>query len=114
MLKEYNEVIPNGAERLLKVFEEQSHHRMDMEKQIIPEEQRQSARGQHYGFIVALAFLIVSGTLIGLGHEISGATLGCVDLAALVYVFVAGKYYQAKSDNNDKVIEDNTQKSLEG
>jgi hypothetical protein len=40
------------------------------------------------GFIIALAFLAVSGWLINGDHDAAGVILGSVDLVALVSVFV--------------------------
>lgn len=97
ILKGYNEVIPNGAERILSMSEKQSDHRMRMEKEVTAIEQKQSGRGQHYGLIVALSFLIASFILILMGHDVSGTIIGSIDLVALVTVFVVGKHYQNKS-----------------
>jgi uncharacterized membrane protein len=51
---------------------------------------RRSNVGQLFGFIIALAFLLVSAWLINGGHEVAGVILGSVDLVALVTVFVYG------------------------
>jgi uncharacterized membrane protein len=72
ILKGYNEIIPNGADRILTMAEKQSNHRMSMERAVINREQDQSGKGQNYGFIIALSFLIVSAVLIYTGHEVSG------------------------------------------
>lgn len=106
MLKAYEEVLPGCAERLVSVFEQQTKHRMNIENQIVPHEIKQAGRGQNYGFILALAFLIVSGALIALGHEVAGTVLGTVDLVALVSVFVLGKYYQRKERKEEASSED--------
>jgi hypothetical protein len=45
---------------------------MSMERAVINREQDQSGKGQNYGFIIALSFLIVSAVLIYTGHEVSG------------------------------------------
>lgn len=94
VLKKYNDAFPNGAERIFEWTERQTTHRMDLENQAIPEELRQSRRGQFFGFFVAIAFGLISGFLIYTGHEISGAVLGTVDLVALVAVFIVGRNRQ--------------------
>ena len=40
------------------------------------------------GFIVALAFLVVSGFLIYEGHDVAGTTLGTIDIVSLVSTFL--------------------------
>jgi uncharacterized membrane protein len=94
ILKEYNDAFSNGAERIFLEAKKQTDHRIKMESIVIPEEQKQSRRGQTFGFILALAFLIASFTLIFTGHEASGTIIGSIDLVALVAVFVYGRNYQ--------------------
>lgn len=96
-LKAYNEALPGGAERIFASFEKQSQHRMDMEKGVVESQQRQSTRGQHYGLIVALVFIIIAGILAYTGHDTAGIILGTVDLVALVTVFIVGKSNQRRS-----------------
>lgn len=96
ILKEYNDAFPNGAERIFLEAQKQTNHRLELEKTVIPEEQRQSGRGQMFGFIIALAFLIASFILILKGHGIYGTIIGSIDLVALVTVFVIGRQTQRK------------------
>src|SRR5215813_12924903 len=56
-LKEYNDAVPDGAERILQIAEKQSEHRLEMEKQVTDEDQRQNRNGQNFAFIIALTFL---------------------------------------------------------
>ena len=70
---------------------------IDMEKTVIPEEQRQSGRGQIFGFIIAIAFLIASFVLILKGFGVYGTIIGSIDLVALVTVFVIGRNTQRKN-----------------
>ncbi len=98
LLKAYNEAIPNGAERILTEVQRQCRHRMDLENRLIPEQQLQSRRGQVYGLVVALSFLVASFILITMGFGIFGTIIGTVDLIALVTVFVTGRY-QLEDEN---------------
>jgi uncharacterized membrane protein len=102
ILKGYNEEIPNGAERILIMAEKQSAHRMDIEKKAIPEDQVQSSKGQLFGFILALTFLVASFSLIAMGHGTEGTILGTFDLVGLVSVFVIGRRQQHKDEEDDE------------
>ncbi len=101
ILREYNEVIPNGAERIFKRSEKQSDHRMQLENLAVSTELKQSSRGQHYGLIIAFSFLIAAFVLAYTGHDTAGIILGTVDIFGLVSIFVLGKYNQ-KEDLNKK------------
>ena len=96
ILNGYNKVIPNGADRILIMVENQSDHRMRMESITITRELNQSGRGQNYGLIISLSFLAVSAALIYTGHDLAGTFLGTIDLIGLVSVFILGKFYQKK------------------
>lgn len=102
ILAGYNEAIPNGAERILKMSEKQSEHRMEIEKTVINRELNQSGRGQNYAFIIVIIVLLASVWLIYIGKEISGTILGSVDLVALATVFIIGKYAQKNNIERKK------------
>jgi uncharacterized membrane protein len=58
LLAKYNEVIPNGAERIMAMAERQSAHREFLEKQVVAGNVASQARGSHYAFIICpLPFL---------------------------------------------------------
>lgn len=96
ILKRYNDAFPNGAERIFLEAQKQTNHRLELEKTVIPGELKQSGRGQIFGFIIALAFLIASFILILMGFGIYGTIIGSIDLVALVTVFVLGRKAQQK------------------
>lgn len=93
-LDSYNEIIPNGAERIMAMAEKQSDHRIAMESKVIYSQQNQSGRGQNYAFIIAITVLLAAFVCIFTGHDIAGTILGTVDLVSLVTVFILGKQYQ--------------------
>lgn len=95
-LQGYEEILPGSADRLIKMAEYQSAHRQEIEKIAISKQLNQSGRGQNYGFILAMTFLVAAFILIILGHETAGTIIGTVDLVALVSVFVIGKTFQRK------------------
>lgn len=101
ILKEYEEVCPGTALKIVTAFVNQSAHRIDMESKVVTSQLRQSGRGQIYGFIIAVLFLIVSGVLIYTDHDVAGTILGTVDLVALCTVFVVGREKQ-KADLEQK------------
>ncbi len=96
LLKEYNEAFSNGAERIFREVQRQTTHRIELEKVVIPEQQRQSKRGQLFGLIVAISFLAAAFILIALGHGLYGTIIGSIDIVALVTVFVIGRREQMR------------------
>lgn len=96
ILAGYNDIIPDGAERILRMAEKQSDHRILMESTVINRELNQSGRGQNYAVFIVILVLIASFILVYTNHDVAGGVLGAVDLVALASVFVIGKYTQKK------------------
>lgn len=97
ILDEYNTTINNGAERIMKMAENQSSHRIELEKHAIKEELKQSSRGQVYGFILAIIGMCIAFGLAYLGHDTVAGIFGTTTIVGLVTVFVLGR----KQQNND-------------
>lgn len=96
-LEQYNSIIPNGAERIMIMAEEQSKHRRSLEAKVVNEQTESSKRGQIFAAILA-ALLIAAGTwAFSSGHdEVSGTIFG-VTVVGLVAVFIVGKKQEKKS-----------------
>ena len=90
ILVQYNDVVPNGAERIIALAERQAEHRMALENRVIDADIRRSNWGLGVGFLVSLAWLLVSYLVIHEGHAVAGVFLGSLDLVGLVGVFVYG------------------------
>ena len=97
ILKGYNSVIKEGAERIMRMAELQSAHRIQLEDLAIREGIKQSKRGQNYGFILGLVGLGLSAILASLGHEPTAIALATPTIVGLVAVFVYGKRAQSKN-----------------
>ena len=52
-LELYNKTIPDGAERIMRMAENQSNHRIKIEEEVIRGQIKQSGRGQIFGLIIA-------------------------------------------------------------
>lgn len=96
ILKGYNEVVKNGAERIVVMAEKQSSHRMQLEDHAVKEELKQSRLGQVFGFILGIVGLGLATTLALLGHEAIAGIFGTTTILGLVTVFVLGKRAQQK------------------
>lgn len=90
LLKQYDDVVPGAAERIIVLLEEQSRHRMYLEKTVIVGDNKRANWGLISGWSIAILFLIASVALILAGYGAYGAIVGAVDLVALVAVFIYG------------------------
>ncbi len=96
ILGAYNEILQNGAERIMKMAEHQSGHRIELEKHAIKEELKQSGRGQVFGFILAIIGMAIAFGLAFLGHDTVAGIFGTTTIVGLVTIFVIGKKRQSK------------------
>jgi uncharacterized membrane protein len=90
-IKVYNKEISEGGNRLMKLVEMQTSHRIDIEKYGARRSFNQSYLGQWMGFGIAIFFGLVAWDLAKNDHEVSATLIGTVDLASLVALFYLGK-----------------------
>lgn len=90
-MAKYNEVIPDGANRIMVQSEEQGRHRREMERTVIRSQSIQTYLGQIFAFIVAISCMYVSYSMVMSGHEKQGALFGGVTIVGLVTIFIVGK-----------------------
>lgn len=95
-LIEYNSVITNGADRIMKMAENQQNHRISIESKIIKSQSTQSLIGQIFGLILGLVGLGCGTFLAFNGFEAVGAIIAGGTVVSLVSVFVIGKRSQRK------------------
>lgn len=96
ILEQYNTIVPNAAERILKMAENQASHRHQIESKVIDSEIKNSRTGLHYGLIIGLA-AIIGGTICTLkGFQIAGGVIGGTGITGLVGVFVYGSHQRRK------------------
>ena len=96
-LAKYNEIIPNGAERIMTMAENQASHRIAMEKKVIRGQLNQSNIGQFLAFFIGVIALSVAGYCILEGHDTGGTIIGAGGLTSLVTAFIKGKNAQRKN-----------------
>jgi uncharacterized membrane protein len=90
ILAQYNAVIPGGAERLLAMAEEQSKHRMALERFVVESEARRADRGLMAGVLVAITGFVAATVMALAGQTLVAGIVSALDIAGLVGVFVYG------------------------
>lgn len=84
----YEKVLPGAADRIVRILEQQSEHRMQMERLALLKASRTERLSQLLGIGFALVVFVVSTTLITGGRELPGTLLAVADLGLLVAVFL--------------------------
>ena len=94
MLERYNQVLPNGAERVVAMAESQMRHRQGLESAVVNGNIKAQARAQIFAF--ALGVLAIGGGigLIAFGMSTQGLVSIIGALTAYAGVFIYGKREQ--------------------
>lgn len=96
MLAQYNDVIPDAAQRILVMAERQSAHREELETIVIKAGVKSQTRGAWFGFIISMTAILGGIYLITLGKDGQGLAAIISSLVALTAVFVIGKRKESK------------------
>ena len=90
VMKQYEEILPGSADRILKMAENQSEHRRWMEKKRLSSSNREVHFGQIFGFLIGIVAIVTGGYTALSGAPIPGGFIGTAGVVGLVSVFVIG------------------------
>ena len=96
LLARYNEVVPNGAERIMAMAERQSSHREGLEKQVLAGNLDSQKQGNNRAFILSLVIVLGGIYLMATGKSGWGFAAIITSLTSLVSVFAIAKREQRK------------------
>ena len=95
LMREYNDLVPGGAERIFAVFEKQVEHRHLLERTVVQGNNRRADRGFWAALMLALIVVLGGFALAFLGKSLAGLAAIIIALASLVAVFITGRRHQA-------------------
>ena len=98
--REYEDVLPGAADRILGMAERQAEHRQEWEKNALRSAQRDSMRVQWLGFSISLVALIAATYLAMNGHIVMPILLGGGGLSGLVANFINAVRRRQSSDDD--------------
>ncbi len=96
LLAQYNDVVPDAADRIIRMAEEQAIHRQYLEKKVVQSDVDRSKTGQVGAVLVTFFFTSLAAFLVEKGHPIEAVAIVGVNLSTLVYIFITGKKEQKK------------------
>ena len=95
-LAAYNAIIPQGADRIMKMAEAQSAHRIDLERTVVGSQQKMESLGQWFGLVIALFFGTCGSYAALHGQPWFGGIIAGTTLVSLVGIFVYSKQQSKK------------------
>jgi uncharacterized membrane protein len=96
MLAQFNQVIPNGPDRIVSMAESQLKHRQALERVVVNGNVASQQRGQLFGFLLGLVAILGGIGLIAFDKSTQGLVAIITAFGALAAVFVYGRYKQER------------------
>jgi uncharacterized membrane protein len=110
ILNEYNQVLPNAADRIIQMAENEQKHRHSMQEKLInaqiddAKRDRMEARlGQVFGLVIGTTSIAAGSITAIVGAPIAGAFIGTAGVTSLVAVFVIGRKKQVSSMSSSEI-----------
>lgn len=91
MLREYNQIVENAAERIMAQSEREQAHRHAVQRQTLAGSISKDRRGQWMAFIITLFILVIATVFAWRGKTSFAGMLITVDLIGLASVFAIGR-----------------------
>ena len=92
ILEQYNRLVPDAAERILKMAEKQAAHRQGIERAAIQSELQREAWSLRFGTLILVLAFILAGIIGWLGNTTGATAIVLASLSALAGVFVTGSW----------------------
>ena len=100
MLAEYDRLIPQGADRLMRLLEPQTQHRHTQETRIVSSQTSLPVRGQIIGTCLCVFFGAIGWHLAFTGHDWVAGVLFGTTILGLVTIFVLGRVPKQSSPSS--------------
>ena len=105
-LAKYNQIIPNGADRIMVMAEKEQSHRQNMESIVVNSVSSQNKRGQWFAYSVAILAIFLSAYLFNLGRDWFGISVISADFLVIAGAFIGLRLWPSKRDNQERDNED--------
>lgn len=98
-LARYNDVVPNGADRIISMAERQSVHRESLETTVVNGNVANQRLGSIFAFIICVLAISGGFWLINTGKSAEGLTSILTPLAGVIAVF----FYSKKEQKDERI-----------
>ncbi|KGF06839.1 hypothetical protein HMPREF1634_07440 [Tissierellia bacterium S7-1-4] len=100
IIRQYDEICPGTAEKIVDSFVKQTNHRIDMETRVIKSSVFRANVGLFMAFIISLICLYIAYKLFNDDKSLYGLGLVILNLATLISVFIK------KSNDKNKELKE--------
>ncbi|MCK4395914.1 DUF2335 domain-containing protein [candidate division WOR-3 bacterium] len=107
LFKKYEEILPGSAERILKMAENQSTHRQELEKRVVFSSTRNETLGVIFAFIIFMIAVGLGTLLIYNNKDVEGLVTIVFTVLGGIGVFIYGKKRQREELKSKRESIDN-------
>ena len=104
VLQQYNNIVPNAAERIIHMAEKQSDHRIDLEKKVVNSNIHKSYIGMVLATIIALYGLYSAKEMSINGNPWTAGILAALDIGGLISVAIYNVIIQKNERENRREV----------
>ena len=104
ILAGYEKVCPGAAERIIKMAENQTAHRIELEKIVIDSNNKKAQNGQVFAFAITIVAIIAGSIVAIIGKNTASYLLGGI-LSGGTIVSVVGLFLYGKRENRKERAE---------
>jgi uncharacterized membrane protein len=90
ILQKFEQILPGSADRILKQAEDQTKHRIELEKKVVSADIIKSYMGLVFGFLIGMVGILGGIYLARLGFDVYGPILSGGSFVTLVVAFIYG------------------------
>lgn len=101
-LELYSRIVPDGAERFMKIVENDQAHRHEMDRRLLTAEIWRGRLPQIFGFVIGLAIVGTTTLCILRGNPWSGAMISTGGMAGMLTAYLTGSKAIARDSRNYK------------
>jgi len=102
VLQQYEQIIPGGAERILKMAEKQSDHRMSLERDVVKWNIAKSKGGMITATIITFAALYTAKEIAIHGNPYAASALAALNIVGLIGVALYNANIQKAERNKTR------------
>lgn len=91
ILRQYDEILPGSAERIMAMAEDESSHQKKMEKSAMDLKSRETRRGQYLAMATVIVAFSAATVCAYFGAQTAAVVIGGTTVVGLVAAFITGR-----------------------
>jgi uncharacterized membrane protein len=101
IIRQYNEIIPNGADRIMKMAEAEQSHRHTVDQKVVNSLSDENTRGQWFAFLLAISVLGIAAYLFSIDKDGAAVALVTADFLVIAGSFIGVRFWKSRGESEE-------------